>query len=157
MRHILLALVLALGSACSAAQTDTSARTVLLQLDHQPTQADVHAVVSVGGESPQLISIANAMSVYTAVPPAAFAQLPHVQRAVDLGPDPNPLRSVFVELNADAIPGDLVFLASQGAENANILETRLVVAEMRLGRVSELGSSTRISRVTIGQDDNVPQ
>lgn len=75
----------------------------------------------------------------------------------DLGATPNPIRSVFVELTESATEADVAFIASKGGVNTTILEDKLITAEMRLNRIADLGSSDRVSRVVIGQDDNVPQ
>lgn len=157
MNRLAIGAVLASILACSVAQTDSEARTLLLQLDRAPIPEDVDRVVAAGGGAPQVIAVAQAISVYGSVAPREFDGMAGLVGVYDLGATPNPIRSVFVELTESATEADVAFIASKGGVNTTILEDKLITAEMRLNRIADLGSSDRVSRVVIGQDDNVPQ
>jgi hypothetical protein len=117
----------------------------------------MNRVIAAGAGSPQVIAVAHAIFVYSSVAPGEFDGMDGLVEVLDFGRDPNPVRSVFIELTESATEGDVAFVTSQGGVNASILESDLIAAEMRLHRIADLGASDRISRVVIGHDDHTPQ
>lgn len=143
--------------ACSAGPEDDSLHTMFLQYSRPPSAQDEAAVRAAGGTEVTTILIARAITLRTASPAIKFVSLPGVVRSVDLGPDEDPVRSVFVAVVSEPTASDTSFVRAAGAELVGIIPPTTIAATMRLSAVPTLGENPRFTEVTIGLDDNTPQ
>lgn len=157
MPRLLLCLILVAIAGCSTGP-DEGRNTLLARFGSQVTDADVAALRAVGGEIQHRLELARSVSLRTPLPPSSYASVAGVERVTDLGVEPDPRVSVFIEVVDGPTASDSAFVADRDASSIFLSEEdRVIAAVMPLSRVDDLDSRSRFVAVSVHTEPDVIQ
>lgn len=153
MRTAVLA-VLALLLGCSGTSNPGAERTLIVRFTRSPSPSDVADLEQVGGHVTQVIPLAQSAAMRSERPPADYLAVSGVESSDDLGPEEDPLVSVFIEVVDDAPTAeDTTFVRGLGAEGGmgiiTIIQPPVIAAVMPLSRTTSLADRARFTGAEI--------
>lgn len=115
MRVFCLVGLLLVAAAACASEPGEGATTVLVELDHVATGADIDRLEEVGGRLQHRLDLARSVSLRTALTASAFASISGVVDTLTLGPEEDPSVSAFIYTAETPDIDDQDWLRSRGA------------------------------------------
>ncbi len=154
------ALALLLG--CSGTSNPVAERTLIVRFAQGPSSSDFAGLEQVGGRVTQVIPLARSASMRSERSPADYLAVSGVESSNDLGPEEDPLVSVFIHVVDDAPTAeDTTFVRGLGAEGGmsiiHIIQPPVIAAVMLLSRTTSLADRARFTGAEIAPTTIYPQ
>lgn len=146
-------LMLLVGSIVAAACSDATGleqRTLLVEFDHMPTIADGQALARQGAQVRALLEAVQGLLVRSSAEPAAFEKVSGVTSVKDLGPDEDPVLSVFIHVMSAPTEADLQVVRDAGGMGLSVVPARsLILAQMRVTSIDGLVGYDRFKEINV--------
>jgi hypothetical protein len=149
-RPIALVLCAAFAVGCSGVTDPGPERTLLIELDHPPTSADATELSRRGAEVTLSIDLLHGLLVRSGAEAASFGAIPGVVSVKDLGPDEDPVVSVFIHMMSPPTEADVAFVARAGGIGVRGKPSSLLVtAQMRVSALDGMLTLGNVAYVNV--------